>query len=506
MHDHDDNLLLSNPSWDDPGPDTIVKNITALSRHLTFSTRIQRNIIVLASKRTPNAYGFLYVPDLPPEDPCVKQAESFVPASAARRSDLPPTDNYNLIALAPWISSTCSKSYIQSASLAPIRALIFYRPGNSSTTPPAATSAVWDIDGSGKWRTQGSFLVFAVPSHAGERMMHHLSLYSGNVTDIPYAQNISDLYAPTANDYVRMWADMDTSTSTSTRGTLFANWVYFLVVVAVLVTVFSATSLTMHLAQAGRRISLRRRVRSGEVNLEAMGITRVPMPMAEIQKFPLYTYRYEPLGTSPTTSPKPLGKSPSSASATKRGQGRFSDVGENATPPQQTISPEPLPANSFAEADPSQPVCAICLERFQNRVTIIREIRCGHIFHPACIDEFLSEVSSLCPICKASMLPAGYCPKITNEMVRREVAIRKLRYNVYDEDGSEDGRRRVWISGVTGAFRNSASNRRDHTRTLSAQTGQIDANGISIGHPRTGSEHVLQDDVGGARGLQLQQH
>jgi hypothetical protein len=443
---------------------------------------------VLAAKTTPNANGFLYVPDLPVDDPCLKQAEPFVPASAVRRSDLPPTDSYNLIALAPWISSTCSKNYMQSASLAPIRALIFYRPGNSSTTPPAASSAVWDIDGSTKWRAQGSFLVFAVPSSAGQKMMHHLSLYSGSVAEVPFAQNISDLYAPTADDYVRMWADMDISTST--RGTLFAIWIYLLIVVAVLITVFSATSLTMHLAQAGRRMSLRRRVRSGEVNLEAMGIKRVPVPMAEIQKFPLYTYRYEPSGTSPLTSPKPLRKSPSNhASAIEGGQALSKDAEDNSVFRQQTISPELPPANSSAATDSSQPVCAICLERFQNRVTIIREIRCGHIFHPPCIDELLSEVSSLCPICKTSMLPAGYCPKITNEMVRREFAIRKLRYNTWDEDGSGDVRGRVWISGFAGAFRNG----RDHTRTLSAQTVQLDANGVSRGHQRTGSEHVLQE-------------
>jgi len=68
---------------------------------------------------------------------------------------------------------------------------------------------------------------------------------------------------------------------------------------------------------------------------------------------------------------------------------------------------------------------------------VIRELVCGHIYHTECIDEFLSQVSSLCPLCKASMLPPGHCPKITNSMVRRERAVRRLRVRdnaALDED------------------------------------------------------------------------
>jgi len=79
----------------------------------------------------------------------------------------------------------------------------------------------------------------------------------------------------------------------------------------------------------------------------------------------------------------------------------------------------------------SQPTCAICLEDYESGVSEIRELPCGHIFHPACIDMFLANHSSLCPLCKKSAFPVGYCPaKITNAMVLRERNLRRIRSRV----------------------------------------------------------------------------
>ena len=96
------------------------------------------------------------------------------------------------------------------------------------------------------------------------------------------------------------------------------------------------------------------------------------------------------------------------------------------------------PFTASTTATDYQPNCEICLEPYENRVTVIRELPCGHIFHPECIDQFLHEISSLCPICKASMLPEGYCPRVTNDMVRRERAISRLRGHVEVQDDSEE--------------------------------------------------------------------
>ncbi|KAK3341286.1 hypothetical protein B0T25DRAFT_336859 [Lasiosphaeria hispida] len=431
-------LLFSNPSWVGVGtvPSTIIRNITALSSQIAYSARISQNITVLASKGAGTSSGLLYVPDLPPDDPCVNQTASAVPESAVRRGDLPPT-NYNLIALAPWISSTCSRKYLASARTDPLRGFIFYRPGNSSAEPPSANSPVWDLNGGSRWKTQSSYPVYAVSGLVGHEMMRQLSLYSGNLTEVPFGRNITDLYDPDPDDYVRVWTELTISGPSSA----FGIWVYFLIIAAVLLAVVSATSLLMHFIQARRRAWLRHRVIAGEVNLEGMGIKRLTVPVDHIHTFPLYTYHLKPGATSPPASPR----SPTSPRRSRANRRSHDLSGDSITPiPSEhaAMSSEKghhgLLAISSIASD-YQPLCAICLEPYKNRSTVIRELPCGHIFHPDCIDEFLGENSSLCPLCKVSMLPKGHCPKITNAMVRRERAIRRLRDQVVvEEDAPEE--------------------------------------------------------------------
>ncbi|KAK0731344.1 hypothetical protein B0H67DRAFT_69592 [Lasiosphaeris hirsuta] len=406
-----------NPSWVGVGtvPSTIIRNITALSSQIAYSARISQNITVLASKGAGTSSGLLYVPDLPPDDPCVNQTASVVPESAVRRGDLPPT-NYNLIALAPWISSTCSRKYLASARTDPLRGFIFYRPGNSSAEPPSVNSPVWDLNGGSRWKTQSSYPVYAVSGLVGHEMMRQLSLYSGNLTEVPFGRNITDIYDPDPDDYVRVWTELTISAPSS----VFGIWVYFLIIAAVLLGVVSLTSLLMHFIQARRRAWLRRRVIAGEINLEGMGIKRLTVPIDHIHTFPLYTYHLKPGATSPPASPR----SPPRSRANRRSHDPSEDSITRIPSEQAATSSEKghhgLLAISSIPSD-YQPLCAICLEPYKNRSTVIRELPCGHIFHPDCIDEFLSENSSLCPL------------------LRRERAIRRLRDQVVvEEDGPEE--------------------------------------------------------------------
>jgi len=75
----------------------------------------------------------------------------------------------------------------------------------------------------------------------------------------------------------------------------------------------------------------------------------------------------------------------------------------------------------------SQSTCPICLEDYVSGESTVRELPCRHIFHPDCVDTFLLENSSLCPVCKKSVLPAGYCPeRVTDLMVRQERFSRRI--------------------------------------------------------------------------------
>ena len=103
-----------------------------------------------------------------------------------------------------------------------------------------------------------------------------------------------------------------------------------------------------------------------------------------------------------------------------------------------------------------QPTCAICLDDFCAEESVVRELPCRHIFHAACVDAFLRENSSLCPLCKTSVLPKGYCPPvITNAMVRRERMLRRMRDGGPGDDGPRRRRGmgiavrpREWVAGA----------------------------------------------------------
>lgn len=460
-----------------------------MSGDIAYSDHVTDNLTVLVSKYTETEngilQGLLYVPDLALDDPCTITERDYVPDSAVRQGNLPAT-NYNLIALAPWFSVNCTKSYLSSARYDPLRAFIFYQPSNDTTKPPGPDSDTWDLQDNGAWKLDNHYPIFAVSGALGAEMMYQLGLYSGNLTDVPFGENISELYNPDPDDYVRIWTELAVSTPTGLPNV----WVFILAVVGVLLAVITLTSLSMHFIWRRRRASLRQRVATGEINLEAMGIKRLTVPSSHIQKFPLFTYNYDPppprsppppsILQSPPASPTteaastvpPLSSTPPSAALASRRLSRRSQTrphqslnaaldserfansasdtrSQSASDHSAPAAPEAAPASSVAEVASDtpivgeldyQPMCQICLEPYQNRATIIRELPCGHIFHPECIDEFLAHVSSLCPLCKACMLPRGYCPRITNAMVRRERAIRRLRERVVVDDMDSGGR------------------------------------------------------------------
>ncbi|KAK4100688.1 hypothetical protein N658DRAFT_516500 [Parathielavia hyrcaniae] len=437
MFDH----VHVNPSWNGDGTDssTSIRNISALSSEMGYSARFTGDTTVLSTRFADTASGvisgLMFVPDLPSDDPCSYETAHYVPLSTVHKADLPPM-NYYLIALAPWVNDRCAEAYMTAASTAPVRAFLFYLPGTDSAPPPPADAPEWYIQDHPDWMTQAGYPVYAVSGMAGEVMMQHLSLYSGNMSQVPYGRNLTERFRSDPSDYLRIWTELDIST----HKTAFDTWVYALIIVGLLLTVITATSLLMHLVQAHARASLRRRVVAGEVNLEAMGIQRLTVPAEQIQIFPLFTYHYEPEASSPPLSPPP--RSAKTARTRTRPHSRTERSAVVAANTSTTISTPPAftTTTTTTTAYQYQPSCKLCLAPpFENRATVIRELPCGHIFHPACIDDFLRHVSSLCPVCKAGMLPAGCCPtRITNAMVRRERAIRRLR-RVVCEEGEGEG-------------------------------------------------------------------
>ncbi|KAF7536686.1 hypothetical protein G7Z17_g13003 [Cylindrodendrum hubeiense] len=413
---------------------------------LAYEERITSNITTLTTTNADTLdgviQGLLYVPDLDGDAACDEAQYDFIPRNVTRRDNLPPT-NYNLIALAPWFSIDCTLAYLASARLDPLRAFVFYKPNNSSNKPQDADSPVWNLEDGGAWVKSNKFPIFAISGSEGQTMMEQLSLYSGHIADIPHGEEINDLYGPNPKDYVRIWTELNLENDSS----IPPLWAFFLIVIGALLLIIFGVSLTMHLVQRRRRRSLKRRVESGEVDLEAMGIKRMTVPPAHIRDFPLFTYNADPetMGLPPT----PLS---TRASRSSRRQDQRSIRSSNSIRSKR----QGVGRSTDSTATNFQPSCHICLVKFDHRLTIIRELSCGHIFHPECIDEFLSQNSSLCPMCKQSMLPRGYSPQITNGMVRRERALRRLRERVdFDDlsDQSHDSKLKGWSRRL---FRTSA--------------------------------------------------
>ena len=164
----------------------------------------------------------------------------------------------------------------------------------------------------------------------------------------------------------------------------------------------------MHYYQRRNRRVLERRIRSGEVDLEGLGIKRLRVPREAVNNLP--TFIYVPSENKPVDTNEPMQISSQAPS-------------ESAAPVSS------VPDHTLWV----QPTCPICLEDFTPHETTVRSLPCHHIYHPACIDPFLLGNSSLCPVCKAKVVPqdenAYTHEPVTNAMVRYERRARRIRLN-----------------------------------------------------------------------------
>ncbi|RFU25745.1 hypothetical protein B7463_g10591, partial [Scytalidium lignicola] len=443
-------LLFPNDEWSDSSTDADLDHIVARLRpEISYAQIITDNLRTLSTHNAdPSGQisGFLYVPDLNQNDPCQNVSIDYIPGNVTRRANLPPTD-FTLIAIAPWINAECTQSFLASARADLARGFLFFQPDNGTDQPPPVSSPVWGLHDGGRWKMETDFPVYAVPGSTGAHMLYESSLYSGNLTDIPFGHDISELPGIDPRDYVRIYTELGLSSSSS----LPSVWVFLLIIGAFLALLLSSTSGLMHLIQRRRRHSLRRRVESGQVDLEALGIKRLKVPLEVIERLPVYTYYSE--HDSVSAGLPDLAKQDSASAVESNLNIRPSSPGsmEDKITSARALSQQSWPqtaTDGAKSSDPilahrflpySQPTCPICLDEFQSGSTPIRELPCGHIYHPECIDSFLSNNSSLCPMCKKTVLPVGYCPtKITNIMVRRERNLRRLRSRITVPDNDTE--------------------------------------------------------------------
>jgi hypothetical protein len=59
-----------------------------------------------------------------------------------------------------------------------------------------------------------------------------------------------------------------------------------------------------------------------------------------------------------------------------------------------------IPEKQYSEISTEFNTCSICQDEL-SKDNIIRQLNCSHIYHKECIDKYLLEYSSKCPICRA---------------------------------------------------------------------------------------------------------
>ncbi|XP_014553709.1 hypothetical protein COCVIDRAFT_40356 [Bipolaris victoriae FI3] len=389
----------------------------SLNESLGFRYNILNNIQTLSTKGIDpdqDPFGILYVPQVYTSG-CKEAQAQYVPANATRLENLPSDKDYALIAVAPWYSPQCTIEYFTEARKHSTKAFITYLPGDSNAKPPVLNDAAWNLEDGGSWQSRNNFPTYAVSSMTGSNIMDQLNLYSGNLSDVPHADQLSQIYNTT--DYIRLWANIGTD-STSQLPSL---WVFLVIVLAILLVAVSFTSVVMHIIQRRRRNDLRQRVLNGQVDLEALGVKRLNVSQQVLDKLPIHTFSGRGSSHSEKANPEPLTSSNAGPSSAAN-----AETGHKPTLTRHSSAPE-LPKSSMSSSW-SQPTCPICMDDFEPNESQVRELPCHHIFHPECIDPFLLGHSSLCPMCKRSVLPTGVCPvKITNIMVRRERHINRIR-------------------------------------------------------------------------------
>lgn len=389
-------LAFSDPALHAPKPQR-----TRVNASISFEILDDDHIRTLSTNTVSDGgdvEGLLYVPDLDPSDPCVNASDLYIPSNATRKGNLP-SEQYLYVAFAPWISAPCVKSYLAASGGA--RAFLTYLPDFGIGTPPLANNETWDLHDGGQWKSQNKFPVYALPGSEGQALMQQMGQFSGVSSNLKIEGILAQEQFDPA-DYVRLYTTFGTSQSSN----LPTLWAFLLIALGLVLLLVGTVSLLMHWVQRQGRRDLRRRVDNGEVDLEILGIkrSRIPQEAIDLLETSIYTQHRESSNKEYIPA----------------------DQTSNISAEQPTPSSSPGNQSRY-----SQTMCPICLDDFVTNITTVRSLPCHHIYHPSCIDPFLRDNSSLCPLCKDRVLPSNskdnVSEAITNSMVRHERRVRRMR-------------------------------------------------------------------------------
>ena len=268
--------------------------------------------------------------------------------------------------------------------------------------------------------------IYGISSDDATPLLQNMVKYSGNMSSVPLGSNLTSIYDPL--DFVRLTLTVDTGQGSSLPGL----WLFLLVILAALGLIIASTSVSMHVSQYRARRDLRRRIAAGEIDLESLGIKRLTVPKEVIDAMPITIYGAAVIPRSKSV-PQPAADNESrqspSRQSTSSGPSTLVPDPKHASTDSAIEGPQETQSTAIVGGFEQQS-CAICLDDYVVNTTPVRHLPCNHIYHPHCIDPFLQTRSSLCPLCKRSVLPKGFVPptlQLTNQTVARERRIRLMR-------------------------------------------------------------------------------
>ncbi|KAL2821375.1 hypothetical protein BDW59DRAFT_164256 [Aspergillus cavernicola] len=428
------------------GPGRASNSTASVNGSATFHFVLDGNIQTLSDQNAPkegSIKGLLFVPALNDDDDCRNITTPYIPANVTRHRDVAPF-GYQAIGLAPWVTPGCSQSFLEASMRVGTEALVFFLP-SSDDKPPPADDSTWLLNDGHSWKSENLYPVYAIPGAAGTVLMEQLSRYSGNGTVSEGQQNGSTASSQGDRWDIRLFTLIDLENSGKRTPSI---WGFLLAVLGTILVLCIILLLLYQIIQKRRRQDLQRRLEASEVGFEQYGLQHITVSPEFLAGLPIYVYpnhhgvgkdgpeqqnlcgndksgRSEDVLVESTRAEK-TGEAETETPITDHSPRRVEDAPDMLNARKASVEvqkwplSEPLPIATLNSNAPyskhnnrlshSQTTCAICLDDFIPASSTVRELPCGHIYHPECIDVSLTQHSSLCPLCKKSVLPPDFYP------------------------------------------------------------------------------------------------
>ncbi|CAG8165502.1 unnamed protein product [Penicillium nalgiovense] len=403
MSSRDDSVDKVATLW--AGSGQASNSTSSVAENVAYRFVLDRKVQMISSNGMPEnglVSGLLFVPTLEPHDPCYDITASSVPANVTRYEDVSEF-GYSLVGLAPWVTAECSLSFLSAAQKVGTHAMVFFQPSDNETDiPPDSNDSRWATNDGDKWRMDNNYPVYAISGPAGATLINDLSWYSNKTPDSKRDESTEDFALQTETN--RLFARIETGEET--EGASPSIWSFVLAIAGTVLILSIILMIIYRLVQRKRRAQLQRRVNAGQVDIEALTLNQMTVPQEVVNKMPLYTYLEIDRPAEPTSPPgntsansidHDFGDKTNSLSLNEDSHAQ-EEAGIQKPEAAMIKTGQNESCRSKYRLSHTQTTCAICLDDFVVGSSTVRELPCGHIFDPECIDPFLTRNCCLCPL------------------------------------------------------------------------------------------------------------